>query len=78
MIPESLILARTESDGVRRRTRIERRPDGAWDLLEERREGGEWVGGGNERVTAVWVEADLHGEFGRRDRDGVVDAEAGP
>ncbi|UIO98918.1 hypothetical protein Hbl1158_10265 [Halobaculum sp. CBA1158] len=74
MIPEHVLLKYTDAAGVRHRQRIERSGD-AWELLEERYDvdADEWVGEGGERVSAPWIEAELHGEFGCRDRDGVVD-----
>jgi len=75
---KSMTLARTHEDGVRRRTRLERREDGAWDLLEERKEDGEWQPVGHERVQGVWLDGDLHGSFGQRDRESVTGVSRGP
>jgi len=69
-----VLRARHEADGTRRRTRIKHRPDGAWDLLKERKEDGEWEPVGHEPVQGVWVEGDLHGSFGQRDREEVAEA----
>lgn len=81
MIPtRTLTLARTHEDGVRRRTRLERREDGSWDLLEEARDSdtGEWRPVGHERVRGVWVDGELHGAFGAREKSGVGEVSRGP